>query len=128
MLALRYRLWVSAKERKAFTTLSGKTVLILAMHNGSHAVDFQKSDVASQFTDPSESSSHYDSTTPVINDKVLIFSLSPASSDVCVSDPPDCQEDLICFMFNNLSPCNLPSMVAEFLESVAHAHLPWVAT
>ena len=74
MLALRWRLWVSAeedvKEGKAFTTLSGMTVLILCM-----MVAIRKSDVASQFTAPSESSSHYDSTTHVIDDKVLISSL-----------------------------------------------------
>ena len=94
------------------------------MHDGGHVVDFQKTDVASQLTAPSKSFSHYDSTTPVIDDKVLI-SLSPASSDVCVSDPPDYQKDLVFFVFNNLSPCNLPNMVAEFSES-AHAHLLWV--
>ena len=42
------------------------------VHDGGHAVDFQKTDVASQFTAPSKSSSHYDSTTPVIDDKVAI--------------------------------------------------------
>ena len=56
------------------------------VQDGSHAVDFRKIGVASQFTAPSKFSSHYDSTTPVIDDKVLISSLSPASSDVCVSN------------------------------------------
>ena len=42
-------------------------------------------------------------------------------------DPPHCQKDLVCFVFNKMCSCNLSIIVAEFSELVAWAHLPWVA-
>ena len=42
-------------------------------------------------------------------------------------DPPDYQKDAIYFVFNDLSPSNLSTMVAEFSKSVTGAHLPWLA-
>ena len=40
--------------------------------------------------------------------------------------PPDSLKDLVLVCYN-LSSCNLPSMVAEFMELVRGVHLPWVA-
>ena len=55
------------------------------------------------------------------------LSSSAASSDVCETVvPPDSLKDLICFIFNNLSSCNLHSMAASFSESMKDIYLPWV--
>ena len=40
--------------------------------------------------------------------------------------PPDNLKDLF-FTFNNLSSCNLSSMVEQLSESVGDIYLPWVA-
>ena len=56
------------------------------------------------------------------------LSLDDASSGVCDTvAPPDDIKDLICFTFNNLSSCNLSSMVKQFSESVGDIYLTWVA-
>ena len=49
------------------------------------------------------------------------------SGDCETVAPPDGLRDLIYFTFNNLSSCNLPSMVEQFSESVEDIYLPWVA-
>ena len=50
-----------------------------------------------------------------------------ASSGVCETvAPPDGLKDLF-FTFNNLSSCNLSSMVEQLSESVGDICLPWVA-
>ena len=50
-----------------------------------------------------------------------------ASSGVCETmAPPDNLKDLF-FAFNNLSSCNLSSMVEQPSESVGDIYLPWVA-
>ena len=50
-----------------------------------------------------------------------------ASSEVCETvAPPDNLKDLF-FTFNNLSSCNLSSMVGQFSELVGDIYLPWVA-
>ena len=47
-----------------------------------------------------------------------------ASSGVCDTvAPPDDIKDLICFTFNNLSSCNLSSMVKQFSESVRDIYI-----
>ena len=102
------------------------------VYYGSHAiVDSQTSDIALDSPAPRASSSipsNFEITSPVVDSEVPISFLPPVSSDVSMlCDPPDCQKDLVCFVFNNLSPCNLSAMVAEFSESVSWAHLPWVA-
>ena len=71
---------------------------------------------------------------PASADKELSLSYSSlpsddASSGVCETvAPPDGLKDLICFTFNNLSSCNLSSMVehVQFSESVGDIYLPWV--
>ena len=51
-----------------------------------------------------------------------------ASSGVCETvAPPDGLKNLICFTFNNLSSCNLSSMVEQFSDSVRDIYFPWVA-
>ena len=40
--------------------------------------------------------------------------------------PPDGLKDLF-FTFNNLSSCNMSSMVEQLSESVGDIYLPWVA-
>ena len=50
-----------------------------------------------------------------------------ASSEVCETvAPPDSLKDLF-FTFNNLSSCNLSSVVEQLSESVKDIYLPWVA-
>ena len=50
-----------------------------------------------------------------------------ASSGVCETvAPPDNLKDLF-FTFNNLSSCNLSSMVEQLSESVGDIYFPWVA-
>ena len=54
--------------------------------------------------------------------------LEDANSGVCDTvAPPDGLKNLTCFTFNNLSSCNLSSMVEQFSESVGDIYLPWVA-
>ena len=103
-----------------------------SVYYGSHAiVDTQTSDTALDSPASSASSSipsNFDITFPAVVGEASVSSPPPVSSDASVlCDPPDCQKDLVCFVFNNLSPCNLSAMVAEFSESVSQAHLPWVA-
>ena len=58
----------------------------------------------------------------------LLSSSDDANSGDCETvAPPDGLRDLIYFTFNNLSSCNLPSMVEQFSESVEDIYLPWVA-
>ena len=55
-------------------------------------------------------------------------STNDANSGDCETvAPSDGLRDLIYFTFNNLSSCNLPSMVEQFSESVEDIYLPWVA-
>ena len=70
---------------------------------------------------------------PTSADKEPSLSSSPlpsddASSGVCeIVAPPNGLKDLICFTFNNLSSCNLSSMVEQFSESVGDIYFLWVA-
>ena len=58
----------------------------------------------------------------------LLSSSDDANSGDCATvAAPDGLRDLIYFTFNNLSSCNLPSMVEQFSESVEDIYLPWVA-
>ena len=53
------------------------------------------------------------------------FPSDDASSGVCETvAPPDGLKDLSCFTFNNLSSCNLSSMVEQFSESVGDIYFP----
>ena len=72
---------------------------------------------------------------PTSADKELSLSFSSLPSDVASSGvcetvaPPDGLKDLICFTFNNLSSCNLSSMVEQFSESVGDIYFPgWLYT
>ena len=66
---------------------------------------------------------------PTSADKELSLSSSSLPSDVASSGvcetvaPPDGLKNLICFTFNNLSSCNLSSMVEQFSDSVGDSYL-----
>ena len=68
---------------------------------------------------------------PPVQTKLSLSSSSlpsdDASSGVCETvAPPDGLKDLF-FTFNNLSSCNLSSMIEQLSESVGDIYLPWVA-
>ena len=64
-----------------------------------------------------------------VQTKPSLSSSSLPSDDASLSEtvaPPDGLKDLF-FTFNNLSSCNLSSMVEQLSESVGDIYLPWVA-